>query len=68
MVPEVSIREHTILTPALGERGILSGLGENSVLLGRYRSSLGIGLEISETDYEDLEGVIPLCGKIIYLV
>jgi hypothetical protein len=43
MVAELPMRGHTILTPAqkLRERCILSGLGENSVLLGRYGSSLG---------------------------
>jgi hypothetical protein len=37
------MRGHTFLTRAqkLRDRGILSGLGENSVLLGRYASSLG---------------------------
>ena len=43
MVPELPMRGHTILTPAqkLRYRGILSGLRENSVLLGHYALSLG---------------------------
>jgi len=43
MVPELPMRGHTILIPAqkMRERGILSGLGENSVILGHYGSSLG---------------------------
>lgn len=42
MVPELPTRGHTILTPAqeLRDRDILSGLGENSAILG-HASSLG---------------------------
>jgi hypothetical protein len=41
-VPELPMRGHTFLTPAqkLRDRGILRGLGENSVFVGHYASSL----------------------------
>ena len=43
MVSELPMRGHTILTAAqkLRDKGILNGLGERSVLLGHYSSSMG---------------------------